>query len=261
MVVPRLYEKDYAFLLSNLDGRVVFVIPYLEHFSLIGTTDVPFHNDPYAAGTSRKMRMIYLCDAVNRYFAKQIKPSDSIWNYSGVRPLHTAQRASKNLSTLSRDYYLELNTDGNSAPLLSVFGGKITTYRKLAEHALKLLNPFFPIMKSPWTATTPLPGGNLPTDFNAFVQELQSTYAWLPASLCQRYARSYGTLTEILLKDARQLSDLGNNLGADLYEREVQYLKQYEWAQRVEDILWRRTKLGLFFPPENKSALEQALNY
>jgi glycerol-3-phosphate dehydrogenase len=255
IVVPRLYTEDYAFILTNIDNRVVFVIPYLGQYSLIGTTDIPFQGDPATAEITPE-ETDYLLDAVNRYFEKPITRQQIVWTYSGVRPLHSEKTS--NVSAISRDYTLELNTDSGQTPLLSVFGGKITTYRKLAEHALQDLQPFFPHATSAWTKDVPLPGGDMPgADFSTFYQQFQEQYSWLPASLSYRYARSYGTLCQHFLNNAHDLSDLGQHFGAGLYEAEVAYLIEYEWAKTVEDILWRRTKLGLALSPQEVEILKQ----
>lgn len=257
IVVPKLYPEYCAFTLINADNRVVFIIPFLEKYSLIGTTDIPFTGDPFSAAISDE-EIDYLCTAVNSYCKKSISPSNIVWTYAGVRPLRSEKEA--NLSAISRDYVLELNTDDQQAPLLSIFGGKITTYRKLAEHALADLKPFFPHAKPAWTENLPLPGGDIPNaDFNTFCQALEHQYYWLPPQLIHRYAAGYGTLTHYLLADIHSLSDLGEHFGAGLYEREIIYLIENEWATTAEDILWRRTKLGLAFTPAEIQKLEQRM--
>ncbi|HVV69818.1 MAG TPA: glycerol-3-phosphate dehydrogenase [Gammaproteobacteria bacterium] len=255
IVVPRLYPEDYAFILTNIDNRVIFVIPYLGKYSLIGTTDIAFQGDPAKAEISAE-EIDYLLTAVNRYFEQSITREQIVWTYAGVRPLHSENTS--NVSAITRDYTLELNHDAQQAPLLSVFGGKITTYRKLAEHALQDLQRFFPHATSSWTKDAPLPGGDLPNaDFSSFYKQLQQQYPWLPAELAYRYARSYGTLCQRFLNNAHNLSDLGQHFGAGLYEAEVAYLMENEWAETVEDILWRRTKLGLALSPQEVELLNQ----
>ncbi len=257
IVVPRLYPEDYAFILTNTDNRVIFVIPFLEKYSLIGTTDIPFQGDPADAAITQE-EIDYLLEVVNRYFEKSIITSQIVWTYSGVRPLHSEKTS--NVSAITRDYTLELNTDGGKAPLLSIFGGKITTYRRLAEHALQDLQPFFSKAGAAWTKNSPLPGGDITNaDFSKFYQQFQQQYPWLPADVSYRYARSYGTLQKKFLSDAGSLTDLGKYFGGGLYEAEVDYLIKYEWAQTAEDILWRRTKLGLTLNPEEVAALQQYL--
>lgn len=258
IVVPGLYREDYAFILTNTDNRVVFVIPYLGKYSLIGTTDIPFQGDPSHAKITQE-EINYLLDVVNRYFDKSITPQQIVWTYSGVRPLHSDKAS--NLSAISRDYTLELNTADGQAPLLSIFGGKITTYRKLAERALADLQPFFPTTQSAWTKDSPLPGGDIPNaDFPTFYRQFQQQYPWLPSDIAYRYASSYGTLCRYFLKNACNLSDLGRHFGGGLYESEVAYLMEYEWAKTVEDILWRRTKLGLVLTTQEVEALKQYIS-
>lgn len=260
IVVPKLYDEDFAFTLINNDNRVVFVIPYLRQYSLIGTTELAYGGDPFAAEISLS-EVDYLCAAVNKYFKKNLRPEDVLWSYAGVRPLHKEEKA--NTSAISRDYILELDTTGTDLPLLSVFGGKITTYRKLAEHALKDLQPFFPQMTAPWTATAVLPGGDMPNaDFNRFYQEFCQQYPWLPESLAYRYAHSYGTLAHKFLDNTKKIEDLGRHYGAGLYGKEVEYLVKNEWATTAEDILWRRSKLGLFVTAQEAEVLQESLgNY
>ncbi len=243
IIVRRLFEHDHAYLLQNPDKRILFAIPYEGEFTLIGTTDVAFEGDPAQAAISRA-EIDYLCEMTNRYFATAIAPADVIASYSGVRPLLADD--SQNLSEVTRDYLLECDATSQSAPLLSVLGGKITTCRRLAEEAMALLSPSFAHMKPAWTAQAPLPGGDFPhADFSAFLGELRRAAPWLPDALAHRYARAYGNRVDGLLTSARSLNDLGEDFGAGLYAAEVDYLMRQEWAQTPEDILWRRSKLGL----------------
>jgi glycerol-3-phosphate dehydrogenase len=224
----------------------VFTIPYEGRFTLIGTTDIPYQGDPAKTAIS-EAETSYLCDVVNRYFAKRIAPADVVWSYSGVRPLFD-EDGSESASAVSRDYVLDLENDGG-APLLNVFGGKITTYRRLAEHALQKLKPFFPAARGDWTRTATLPGGDIAgADFERFAAEQVRRFAFLPPATVRRLARAYGTRIDRVLEGAQGTNDLGRNFGADLYEREVQYLKDQEWARAAEDVLWRRSKLGLQMP-------------
>ncbi len=258
IVVPKLYTGDFAFILNTADKRVVFVIPYLNHYSLIGTTDVAFQGDPAHVDISFD-EIDYLCGVVNAYFNQTISREDIVWSYAGVRALQHDEQA-ENLAKITRDYALELNSDQGQTPLLSVFGGKITTYRKLAEHALNELRPFFPQMGPAWTATTSLPGGNIPTwDFATFLTDFHKDYPWLPIDLAQRYAQNYGTRAAEFLQGAKCLEDLGTHIGAGLYQRELHYLINEEWARTAEDVLWRRTKLGLDFSPTEVEALERIM--
>jgi glycerol-3-phosphate dehydrogenase len=246
IVVPRLYDGEHAYILQNRDRRIVFVIPYEERFSLIGTTDVPFAGDPAGVAISPEETQ-YLCDAVGQWFRHPPKPSDAVWDYAGVRPLF--DDASDDPSAVTRDYVLALEDEAGLAPLLSVYGGKITTFRRLAEHALEKLKPHFPGMKPAWTARAPLPGGDLGgRSFAAFLADLQSRRPFLPAGLALRLARAYGSRAERVLGGARRLDDLGRDLGAGLHEREAEYLLRDEFARTAEDILWRRSKLGLHAP-------------
>ena len=256
-VVPRLYDGDHAYILQNDDRRIVFVIPYRGEYSLIGTTDVGFTGDPAEVHISAE-ETDYLCKAVNRYFRKAITPQDVVWSYAGVRPLY--DDATGNLSAVTRDYVFDVTGGENGEPvLLSIFGGKITTFRKLAEHAIEKLAPH--IGASPaWTASAPLPGADMPkADPVAYAAALQSRYSWLPAGLAHRYVEAYGTLSERILAGAHTLADLGQDFGHGLYEREVRWLVEHEWARTAEDILWRRTRLGLQATPEAVQLLTQWL--
>jgi glycerol-3-phosphate dehydrogenase len=252
-VVPRLFEGEQAYILQHSDRRVIFVIPYEQDFSLIGTTEVPYHGDPAAARIT-EAETAYLCDAVNRYLAKPVRPEDSVWSYSGVRPLY--EDASENASAVTRDYVFDIDAGEGQAPLMSIFGGKITTYRKLAEHALEKLQPFLGISRQVWTDGAVLPGGDLPgADFEHFLAEIEAARPWLPAALARRYARAYGTRVERLLDGARDLGGLGEHLGDGIYEAELAYLKEEEWAVSLEDVLWRRSKLGLHISKETRERL------
>ena len=243
IIVRRLFEHDHAYLLQNPDRRILFAIPFERDFTLIGTTDVEFRGDPSDASIT-DAEIAYLCEMANRYFAHAISPADVIWSYSGVRPLLADDAA--NLSAVTRDYLLESDATSERAPLLSVFGGKITTYRRLAEDALGLLAQSLSHMKSAWTAGAPLPGGDIPNaDFEGFLTEFRRSKPWLPEALARRYARAYGTRVDRLLAGARSLADLGEDFGGGLFEAEISYLVDQEWAQTAEDILWRRSKLGL----------------
>ncbi|MCH9044639.1 MAG: glycerol-3-phosphate dehydrogenase [SAR324 cluster bacterium] len=253
VVVPRLYEGEQAYVLQNVDGRVIFVIPFLDRFSLIGTTDVPFAGDPGEVRIDAG-EVNYLCAAVNRYLARPVSPSDVVWSYAGVRPLYND--AQENPSAISREYVLELDEGGADAPLLSVIGGKITAYRQVAEHAMEKLAPFYPGLDRPWTASAPLPGGDMPrAGFDPLLSRLKERYPWLPDGLRRRLARAYGSLTETLLADATSPEQLGRHFGGGLYEREVRWMLEREWAQTADDVLWRRSKLGLYLSPQERDGL------
>jgi glycerol-3-phosphate dehydrogenase len=244
IVVPRLYSGEHAFMLQNTDGRIVFTIPYQEEFTLVGTTDVPFSGDATKVSISPE-EVLYLCNTVNSYFRKSIAPSDVKWSYAGVRPLSDDE--SKNASKVTRDYKLELTeTTPDAPPLLSVFGGKITTYRRLAESALSKLQPHLNSSDREWTDKATLPGGDLPrADFAAFAEGVHKRWPFLSASMAHRLARAYGTRVEKILGKAQAMLDLGEDYGAGLTQAEIDYLIANEWARSGDDILWRRTKLGL----------------
>jgi glycerol-3-phosphate dehydrogenase len=257
IVVGKLYDGEHAYILQNEDRRIVFAIPYERDHTLIGTTDVSFDGDPASVSISNA-EIAYLCDVVNRHFIPQVAPQDVVWTYAGVRPLYDDEAQSA--SAVTRDYVLDLEEAGG-APILSVFGGKITTYRRLAEHALTKLQPHFPAMGPSWTAQAPLPGGDMPeADFDHFLAAFRARFPWLPAALARRYARAYGTRADRLLDGVGGMADLGPHFGDDLYGREVDYLIANEWARTAEDILWRRSKLGLHVAPATRAALEAWLS-
>ena len=241
IVVPRVFAHRFAYLFQNDDQRIVFAIPYEHDFTLIGTTDVEYTGDPGDVRIGAD-EVAYLCAAASRYFRTSVHPEDAVWSYSGVRPLLDDDAADP--ASVTRDYALEL--DRHPAPLLTVFGGKITTYRKLAESAVDMLARELGSAASAWTARALLPGGDLPGGAYArFLRSLEHAYPWLPAELRYRYAHAYGTRLEHILRGARSLADLGKELVPQLYEREADYLCRVEWVQTAEDILWRRTRLGL----------------
>lgn len=257
IVVPRLYEGEHCFMLQNPDRRIVFAIPYEGKFTLIGTTDEPWEGAPAKAAISDEETR-YLCDTANRYFERATTPDDVVWSYAGIRPLYDDMTA--NASAVTRDYVLDLDLHDGHAPMLSIFGGKITTYRKLAEHALEQLSRFFPRAGNAWTAGAALPGGDMPrADFDRFEAALAAEYPSLPRDLVHRLARAYGTRSTALLGDARTLADLGRDFGGGLHAREVDYLIGQEWARTAEDILFRRSKLGLHVPVETAASLETYL--
>ncbi len=241
IVLPRLYAHRFAYLFQNDDRRIVFAIPFERDFTLIGTTDVEYTGDPRAVRIE-PAEIDYLCAAASRYFAQAIHPRDVAWSYSGVRPLLDDDSA--NPSSVTRDYALDL--DRHPAPLLTVFGGKITTYRKLAESAVDILTRELGSPAPGWTARALLPGGDLPHgDYARFLRNLGRTHPWLPAALRYRYAHAYGTRISRILDGACSLADLGEELLPQLYEREAEYLCSTELARTADDILWRRTRLGL----------------
>ena len=256
MVVPKIYNHDEAYILQNEDNRIVFVIPYEDDFSLIGTTDVDYTGDPKKAAISDK-EVAYLLGVVNAHFKKQLTPADMVWSYSGVRPLMDDEGGSAQKA--SRDYTFEVDAPVGSAPLLSVFGGKITTYRKLAEAAINAICKFFPQAKAPWTKTARMPGGDF-SDHVSLHRELEARYPWLPEEVCKRYVRTYGTLTHKILEGISSSEGMGTHFGGTLYACEVDYLIKSEWAVEVEDILWRRTKQGLRLSTDQQQELQNYID-
>ncbi|TLZ30907.1 MAG: glycerol-3-phosphate dehydrogenase [Gammaproteobacteria bacterium] len=255
IVVPRLFAHRFAYIFQNEDRRIVFAIPYEHDFTLLGTTDVDYHTDPGAVRIDAG-EVSYLCTLANRYFRQQLAPADVVWSYSGVRPLLADE--STDPMRVTRDYALEL--DRHPLPLLSVFGGKITTYRRLAEDAVNRLAAALGVRARPWTAGAKLPGGDLPQGSLAvFLRTLERRYPWLPARMRRRYAHAYGTRLDRLLGTAGTLADLGSELLPQLYEREVEYLCREEFARTAQDILWRRTKLGLHLLNVDTGPLERWL--
>ena len=242
IVVPRLYEGDHAYILQQDDGRVVFALPYGD-FNLIGTTDIPVDAPEDARITADEIA--YLCDAANAYFIRRTNPEDLIWSYAGVRSLYDDGAASA--KDISRDFHLEL--DGAEGPrLLSVFGGKITTARALATDVLDRLG----VRGIKFTATSPLPGGNVTPGFNAWLEEIGR---WRPAPMLTRLSRAYGTRLDRILDGVESLADMGRHFGADLYEREVRHMIDEEFARTADDVLWRRSKLGLRLTQAQQDAL------
>ncbi len=253
IVVPRAHAEGHAYILQNSDHRIIFVIPYEDAFSLIGTTDVPV--DDFDAAEASNDEIDYLCRIANAYLAHPIGAADVVWTYSGVRPLY--DDGSANPSAVTRDYVLKLDSgEEGQAPLLSIFGGKITTYRRLAESALAELAPFFPRMKGPWTRGRPLPGGDVPRGrLAAFARDLAARYPALPPELRGALLRRHGTRSLRVLGQAKTAQDLGTHFGHTLYAAEVDYLVAHEWARDAEDVLWRRTKCGLHLTVAQQNAL------
>lgn len=254
IVVPRIHAGSHAYLLQNPDGRVVFVIPYQERFSLIGTTEKPYAGDP-AQAVIDDDEIDYLLAVVNRNFVRPTSRSEVIWSYAGVRPLDEDKAGS--LSEVSRGYSLVIDAGGDGSPLLSVYGGKLTTFRRLAERAMERLRPWFDGMGPSWTAGELLPGGlREDGEPEAIAARLRGDYPWLPPGLALRYASGYGASAWELLGDAGSLDALGCCFGAMLYEREVAYLVRVEWACCADDVIWRRTKLGLWMTPDEVAGLD-----
>lgn len=253
IVLRKLYDHDRCYIFQNADDRIIFAIPYERDFTLIGTTDQDFKGDPGSISASAE-EISYLCAAASEYFRDPITPADVVWTYSGVRPLYD-DGASK-AQEATRDYVLTLDAPQGAAPLLNVFGGKITTYRKLAEAALEKLKASLPATQA-WTEKAPLPGGDFPHDgFEALVARLQATTPSAPAQTVRRWARAYGTKARLIVEGVKSAADLGRCFGADLYECEARYLAQHEWVRRADDLLWRRSKLGLRLTPEQAAELD-----
>ncbi|MEO1103131.1 MAG: glycerol-3-phosphate dehydrogenase C-terminal domain-containing protein, partial [Pseudomonadota bacterium] len=232
--------------------RIVFVNPYFDDLALIGTTDVPYEDRPEDVAITPQEAQ-YLVDILNRYFRLTLTVDDVVADYSGVRALFDDD-SDKGASAVTRDYAFELDGDDGRAPILSAFGGKITTYRKLAEAALHKLGPTFPAMGGDWTSTAPLPGGDIPdADINAWRDAFHTRHSFLPAALADHYARCYGTDADTLLAGAEKLAHLGRHFGGLLYEREAAWLVSKEWARAADDILLRRTKHGLFLSDVERS--------
>ena len=258
IVVPRVHAKHYAYILQNPDKRVIFLVPYERDFTLIGTTDIQVGEDEMQPKISGD-EIAYLCEAASRYTLHPIRPADVKWSYSGVRPLY--DDGSADPSAVTRDYTLlvDTGTKAGDAPLLSVFGGKITTYRKLAEHALEKLSPWTRKHRT-WTDREPLPGGDFRgREFSAVLAEFRELYPDVPSPLIARLMRRHGTLAGNVLGGAESEKDLGRHYGGGLYERELKYLVEHEWARTAEDVLWRRTKCGLHMTDAERARVAAAM--
>ncbi|PMQ17538.1 glycerol-3-phosphate dehydrogenase [Janthinobacterium sp. AD80] len=262
IVVKRLFAHDHAYIFQHPDGRIVFAIPYEHDFTLIGTTDLDYQGDSGKVEIDDE-EIRYLCELSSYYFSKPVDPADVVWTYAGVRPL--VEDAAADAKAVTRDYRFELEQDG--APLLSIFGGKITTFRKLAEEAVDVLAPLLQqgTTRGAWTAKACLPGGDLfgsapqnraVREFGQFVQGVQRQYAWLPAPLVARYARAYGTRIHVLLDGRKDVAAMGEEIATGLYAAEVDYVRRHEWAVSAADILWRRSKLGLHLPRATADTLD-----
>ncbi|HEV3043798.1 MAG TPA: glycerol-3-phosphate dehydrogenase [Roseiarcus sp.] len=256
IVAPRLYEHDRCYIFQNADNRIIFAIPYERDFTLIGTTDRDYVGDPARVRASAE-EIEYLCRSASEYFASPIKAADVVWTYSGVRPLYDDGASAAQAAT--RDYVLELDETGG-APILSIFGGKITTYRRLAQHALEKLAAHIgadALAKRDWSGAAPLPGGDFPVQgFETLVAALAGDYPWLDASQIRRLARAYGTKAREILGNALSPAALGRDFGAGLTEAETLYLMREEWAEEAADIIWRRSKLGLRLSPDQVAELD-----
>lgn len=256
IIIPRAYEGEQAYILQQSDKRIVFAIPYEHDYTLIGTTEEDFKGDLYDPRIS-KDELQYLVDAYNVYFKNEITTKDVMWTYSGIRPLY--DDGEEDNRSVTRDFVLHEHLESR-APMISVFGGKLTTYRILAEEVLQRLLQAGDAHKPSWTAQEPLPGGDMQAaDFEAFLSLQEQAYPWIPPYLLYRYARGYGTRMDKFLKGAKSLEDLGKHYGEHVYETELVYLIRYEWAHDIEDIFWRRSKLGVHLSEKTIKAVNDAL--
>jgi glycerol-3-phosphate dehydrogenase len=257
IVVPRITATEDAYLLQSGDGRVVFALPFEERYTLIGTTDVAFTGDPASVAISAEEES-YLVALANGFFRHPLNAADIVWRFAGVRPLQDDSAADP--SAVSRDYKLELDAAADRPALLTVIGGKITTARKLAEAALDLVAPHLPKMGPAWTARAPLPGGDIADgDWPEFVREATARRPGMDPVWLGRFLRRHGTLVDEVLGDARTMQDLGANLGGGLFEREVCHFRDREWAKSPDDVMWRRTKIGLHLSAEARSQVATKL--
>lgn len=257
IVVGKLYDDDRSFIFQNTDGRVVFAIPYETDFTLIGTTDVDHDGDPGAAAIS-KDEVRYLCDTVNGYFRKPVRPEQVVWSYAGVRPLYNDNVTLAQEAT--RDYVIRTDGEPKEPLLINIFGGKLTTYRRLAEEVVDLAQGSLGAGTPPWTNRTTLPGGNFAeNELDNVISHLRAAYPWLDVSHASRLVRTYGLNAAEVLGDADGYRALGENFGAGLYEKEIGYLIAHEWARTADDILWRRTKLGLKISAKQTAQLHRRM--
>ncbi|MDA5092798.1 glycerol-3-phosphate dehydrogenase [Aliiroseovarius sp. KMU-50] len=254
IVTKRLFDHDKCYFFQGEDGRIIFAIPYETDFTLIGTTDQD-HPDPSTSPVCTEEEQDYLCAFASKYFKQTITRADVVWTYSGVRPLYDDGASSATAAT--RDYVLKLD-DAEGAPVLNVFGGKITTYRRLAESAMEKLAKHLPDLPPKWTAGVPLPGGDFPVDqVEELIGRLKGDYLFLTGRWAKRLIRAYGTDAWTVLGDAKDVSDLGEDFGVTLSAREVEWLMDSEFSRRAEDIVWRRNKLGLRMSKEQIAALDE----
>jgi glycerol-3-phosphate dehydrogenase len=253
VVVPRVHDQDHAYILQNADRRIVFVIPYQHDYSLIGTTDVVVSEYEHPRISAQEID--YLLDLVNRYLARPLSRDDVVWSYSGVRPLYDDGESDP--AAITRDYVFKVDAaPGNVAPVLSVYGGKLTTYRRLAEAAMKELSPFFPSMRDPWTVDDVLPGGDIPDrDRDRYIATMMQRRPGVSRPIVADVVKRHGTRCEVVLGDAKSDADLGRRFAGTLTEREVAYMIEREWARTADDLLWRRTKCGLGMDASAREAL------
>lgn len=256
IVVPRVHQEPQAYMLQHSDKRIVFVIPWMNEFSIIGTTDVEYQGDASEVNIDDN-EINYLLNVYNQYFNKPLGREDIVWTYSGVRPL--CDDESDSPQAITRDYTLDISDENGKAPLLSVFGGKLTTYRKLAEHALDKLSGYYPAIGPAWTKHGLLPGGDMNGSCETYAATLRQRMPWLPAAITHRYAHTYGSHSELILAGANNLRDLGEDFGHGLYEAELRYLVTQEWVVELDDAIWRRTKLGMWLSVAQQQRVAQWL--
>ena len=254
IIVPKFWTGANAYLVQNHDKRVIFINPYEGDKALIGTTDIAYEGRAEDVAAD-EAEIDYLLKAVNRYFKEKLRREDVLHSFSGVRPLFDDGKG--NPSAVTRDYVFDLDETGG-APMLNVFGGKITTFRELAERGMQRLSHIFPNMGGDWTEAAPLPGGDMPgADYETFANSLRDAYPWMPRNLLHHYGRLYGTLTRKLVGSANGVAALGRHFGGNLYEAEVRYLIANEWAQQADDILYRRTKHYLHLTEAERAAFRE----
>ncbi|MFK8080017.1 MAG: glycerol-3-phosphate dehydrogenase [Granulosicoccus sp.] len=254
VVVPKLFDHPYTYIFQNADNRILFAVPYENDFTLLGTTDVEIQAEP-GSEKIEDSEIAYICENASEYFKTPISKEQIVWTYSGVRPLY--DDASDNASKVTRDYKLDLDTR-KGAPILSVYGGKITTFRKLAEQAVDMLKPELEFTSNAWTSSEALPGGDIPdANYDRFLEQSAERYPWLDTVLLNDYCRNYGTRISALLGESASMDELGHHFGGPLYQSEVDYLIEHEWARSAADILWRRSKKGLHTPAGTEQALQQ----
>jgi glycerol-3-phosphate dehydrogenase len=255
IVVPKLFDHEQPYIFQQADGRIIFAIPYEGDFTLIGTTDADH------VGTADKVECspdeaAYLCDAASQYFEKPVRADDIVWKYSAVRPL--LDQGADNAAAATRDYIVRWHGDGSRGPLVNIYGGKITTYRKLSEKVMGMLVEHFPDAGDAWTHDAPMPGGDFPIDGSeTIVNRLLKSYPFLNEKWTTRLMRAYGTDAEVMLGDAKAVDDLGIDFGATLFEREVRWMLEHEFAKCADDVVWRRSKLGLRMNTDQIETLDE----
>lgn len=258
IVTKKLFEGDHAYLFQNADNRVIFAIPYEHNYTLIGTTDQPYDLSDGPVKISQE-EINYLCSAASEYFEHDISPDDVVWDYAGVRPLYDDK--AEDASAVTRDYVLDIEEFSDGAPFLSIYGGKITTSRRLGEHAMQKLSDYYEYKTGDWTETALLPGGDLiDSDFALFTSDMRKRYPNMDSALLRRLCHGYGTRITLLLGDGTTPPEMGQHFGAGLYEIEANYLINHEWATSADDIIWRRSKLGLHMSEEERAGFTDWFN-